>query len=228
MNSEEKPVQPSPYRAMSKRKDPSPWWRKLFSSNWWWYGEVNPDPATLPPIEKRPKYWRPHMWIVVAFWVYGLGAPWFSSLHNYYIPTFNDLDTHVGVAVSVNKKSPHIVLSLDDRTHIEAEFPWLISYFGGSSAGPFFGKNERKALLDCKTVQIKGTFIRYVPFERFRIWSLNCVDGSFSLSYDQIRSDWEKRRQARLILDTALTWGGLFLFLIAYFIRERKEYGQRI
>lgn len=57
---------------MSRRwqADGISFWRKLFSSNWWWYGEVNPDPASLPPLEKRPKFWR---WDMVARTIVTLG-----------------------------------------------------------------------------------------------------------------------------------------------------------
>jgi hypothetical protein len=43
------------------QSDGIPLWRKLLSSNWWWYGEVHPDPLSLPRPENRPMFWRGEM-----------------------------------------------------------------------------------------------------------------------------------------------------------------------
>lgn len=207
------------------QKDPAPLWRKLFSSNWWWYGEINPDPATLPPPEKRPRFWRPHVWIVSVFWVVVLVFPLGSSYLNYEVPGLEQLQTLQGQVVAVGKRDPHIAIKLPSGEVVKADFPSAVLYLSGVNANrDYFDVPQREAVLACKDVEATGVYLRYVPFERFRIWSLQCRDASFRISFEYLQSRWVNHRKSRLTWDAFLALGGLLFFLIAYYIRERKDY----
>ena len=211
----------------SRPKDNSPWWRKLFSSNWWWYGEVHPDPATLPALEQQPRYWRPHMWFFVVFWVWLLGAPLASSYLNDETPTEAQLQTLQGQVIAVNKKSPHMQIKLESGAVVDAEFPVKVMFWGGVSQRRFFDYQVQEKVLACKDVQISGVYLRYVPFERFRIWDLGCKDGSTVISLEVIQLDWKSSYGFGNRIDSGITLFVLILFLLVNYIRERKDHARK-
>lgn len=212
-----------------KGKDPSPLWRKLFSSNWWWYGEVYPDPATLPPPEKRPRFWQFHMKLFVVLWVGVLGLPFVSSRLNYDVPPQEQLQALQGQVVAVGKRDPHIEIQLPSGQVVKADFPSAVLYLSGVNANrDYFDVPQREAVLACKDVEATGVYLRYVPFERFRIWGLQCRDASFRVSFEYLQSRWITHRKSRLTWDAFLALGGLLIFLLANFIREKKDYARNL
>lgn len=225
--STQQPPEPAMQLPVPRPKDPSPWWRKLFSSNWWWYGEVNPDPATLPPLEQRPRYWRPHVWIVLMFWTLLLGVPIGSSYLNYEVPTREQLQTIKGVVVAVNRRSPHLEIRLKSGAVVEAEFPVKVSYSFGVPEGHFFDASHRRLVQTCTDVRLSGVYLRYVPFERFRIWEFQCIDRTYVATFEEISSFWTTSRDKEHQVLIGISVVGLFLFLIVYFIRERKDHGRK-
>jgi hypothetical protein len=205
-------------------------WKRLSSSNWWWYGEVNPDPATLPPPEQRPRFWQFHMKLFVALWLWGLGAPLVSSYLNYEIPAEAQLQTLRGQVIVVNNKSPHMQIKLENGAVVNAEFPVRVMYWGGISETRFFDYPAQEKVLTCKDVQVSGVYLRYVPFERLRVWDLQCKNNSYIAGFPAIRS--ERMTQINsgdfdFKFAIAIAIGTLILFLFANFIRERKDHGRK-
>ena len=98
-------------------------WRKLSSSNWWWYGEVNPAPASLPSPENRPKFWRGAAvaWTIMLF---GVPTLFFVSeeINSRHWP-FSHTTTHVGRIVATNYRHPQLEVELEDKTVVSMAFP---------------------------------------------------------------------------------------------------------
>jgi hypothetical protein len=105
------------------KADGIPFWRKLFSSNWWWYGEVNPDPASLPPLEKRPKFWRGG---VIYIFSLLLGGPILAfitvEINARYWP-FNQTTTYVGRIADMHYTYPQLRVELQDKTVVPVGLP---------------------------------------------------------------------------------------------------------
>jgi hypothetical protein len=206
-----------------ERKDRSPFWRKLFSSNWWWYGEVNPDSSTLPALDKRPRLWRSRMWIGFLVCLLGVFAPTISSLANYNIPQKKDMQTIYGEVISTNIRSPHMQIRLPSGEVIDAEFPVFITYFGGIQSN-FFKEPVHKLVMTCKQVVASGTYLRLVPLRRFRIWNFGCMNGAFVEPWNEIQRDWLNNRMKTHVAISAFCFFGFLLILIERFLRERKDY----
>lgn len=203
-------------------KDTSPWWRKLFSSNWWWYGEVNPDPAILPPPEMRPKLWRARVCFGFLICTVGVFAPTVSALINYGIPAPHDLQKLHGEVIATNELSPHLQIKLASGEIVKAEFPVFIMYFGGFGT-KHFKEPVHKLALSCKQVIATGSYLSFVPQKRFRIWEFRCMNGAFSVPHGDIRRDWLndglKAHLAMLAL-CVFTFFGMF---IERYLREKNS-----
>jgi len=207
----------------SKRNGNSPLWKKLFSSNWWWYGQVNPDPKTLPPPEKRPKLWRAYMWPWVVLWVLFLFAPTASSLLNYDKPQKQEMQTLYGEVIATSARSPHVQIRLANGEVIDAEFPVQVTYIRGVKT-ELFKETVHKLVLTCKQVVVSGTYLRFMPFKRFRMWDFSCVNGAFFVPESEIQKKWIRGRLTTHTYISAIQVLAFIFIVFCYFYRERKDY----
>lgn len=226
MSSDGQPPQIHAPTAMSKRNDQSHWWRKLFSSNWWWYGEIDPDPACLPSLEKRPRLWRPRVWCGFLVCLIGVFAPTLSSLMNYDVPVKQDLQTLYGEVITTNVRNPHMQIRLTDGEVVDAEFPVFVTYFGGFKTR-LFEEPVHKIVLTCKQVVVSGNYLRFVPFKRFRIWDFSCANGAFFAPRSEVQKNWTYGRFKTHAAIAALCIFGFLLMLFERFLRERKDHASK-
>jgi hypothetical protein len=197
-------------------------WKCLTSSNWWWYGDVNPE--VLPSPENRPKFWRPEMIFGVFLITILLTYPTIASILNYWIPMDSDLVTLRGQVVGVSKKSPHIQLVLNNGETVNADFP-VISVFGPTESRKFFDYEQRDLVWKCKDVEVTGQYLLHIPIQRFRIWEFKCSDYSFIAKREAIRNNWRKSRIGLWKFLVPLNIIAYFLIVGSLFIRERKDHG---
>lgn len=201
-------------------RNPS-WWRCLISSNWWWYGTVNP--AQLPPPDKRPKLWRMDVVIFTIALILVMLVPAIISDLNREIPEENTLQTIVGKIVEVQKLSSHLVIKTSDGSLINAEFPTDIGFFGFETR-IFFNAMHRQLIKNNPKIEIKGQYIRFLPVNRFRIWTLNCEAHCYPASYEQVKAQWIKYREK--YLEGYLMYLSIFfLYLCVKFFREKRKHG---
>lgn len=203
-------------------KDTSPWWRKLFSSNWWWYGEVSPDPAILPPPEMRPKLWRARVCFGFLILTAGVFAPTVSALINYDIPAPHDLQELRGEVIATNALSPHLLIKLINGEIVKAEFPVFPMYFLGFTT-KHFQEPVHKLALSCKQVIATGSYLDFVPQKRFRIWEFRCVNGAFSVPHGDIRRDWLNGRLQTHLTMSLLCIIGFLSILFERYLREKNS-----
>ncbi len=218
---------------MSRRwkVDGNPLWRKLFSSNWWWYGEVNPDPASLPPLGSRPKFWR---WEVVAvtWMLWGIPTVFFVSeeINSRYWP-FNHTTDYVGRLVGTNYRHPQIEVELEDKTVIQMAFPKQDG-FGILTKNrpvdrwiPFVNRLESRQY-DCpgKLLLIDAEPRKFTLKPLLNIWEVRCANGGLVINQEEIVAVWSEHS------GWATAWsygiGGLMFFVFVFGIirRERKLY----
>jgi hypothetical protein len=213
------------------KADGIPLWRKLFSSNWWWHGEVNPDAASLPPLEKRPKFWRGD---VIAWTFVTLGIPtifFFSEEINSRYWPFNHTTTYVGRIVETNYRHPQIKVELADKSTISIAFPKQDGFgiLGKNRPVdrwmPFVDRlNSRQYDCPGQLLAIDAERWKFTFKPLLNIWEVRCASGPTLINHEEIVSVWSKH----LIWNTVWTCGfGSFVFLVIVFgiiRRERKLY----
>lgn len=197
--------------------------RKVFSSNWWWYGQVNPDPKKLPAPEARPRLWRNYLWTGIIAWAVLLFFPTTSSLLNYEIPDERDFLTLRGEVVETSLRSPHMNIKLNDGHILKAEFPVQINLLRGVTT-ELFKEPVHKLVLTCKNIVVSGVYLRYLPVDRFRIWDFSCENGAFFVPKSEIKKKWLAGRLGMHLYIVGLCWIFLPLFLFTYYLKERKNY----
>lgn len=211
--------------------DAIPLWRKLFSSNWWWYGEVNPDPASLPPLENRPKFWR---WDMIAWTFVTLGIPtvFFVSeeINSRYWP-FNHTTTYVGRIVATNYHHPQLEVELEDKTVVLMAFPKQDG-FGVLNKNrpvdrwmPYVNKLKSRQY-DCpgQLLSIDAEPWKFTLKPLLNIWGVSCTNGALVIDQKEIVTVWSEHHNWA----SAWSYGiGSFLFFVIVFgviRRERKLY----
>jgi len=213
------------------QSDGVPLWRKLFSSNWWWYGEVNPDLASLPPPEKRPKFWR---WDMIAWTIVTLGIPtlfFVSEEINSRYWSFNHTTTYVGRIAATNYRYPQIEVELEDKTVVSMAFPQQDGFGLFSKNHPIyrwipFVNKLRNNRYDCPSqlLSIDAEPRKFTLKPLLNIWGVSCANGELVIGQEEIVQIW--RSHHRWATSWLLGFGGFSFFVIAVGIirRERKLY----
>ncbi len=216
--------------------DGIPLWRKLFSSNWWWYGEVNPDPASLPPLENRPKFWR---WDVVAMTCMIVWMPlmfWLATeLNNRYWP-FNQTTQYVGQIIETRYEHPQFRVQLKDKSNVYIALPQqdMLGLPRKSSARPAYEWIEsvdrlQRSKSECSQGQLlfevhswKFTFKPFIS-----LWEVRCaLGGKVLLPEKEVIEVFEKTQKGRLEYLFVVIGSGLIFSVVLIIRRERKRYVQ--
>jgi hypothetical protein len=210
-----------------------PFWRKLFSSNWWWYGEVNPDPARLPPPERRPKLWRGDaIFVVWLMPILALVVSLSAELNSRYWP-FNHSQLYSGVILSVRNSDRPLLVQLADTRRVEMGWPVVdtLGFQRQINWRPGLWAPAMKDLLDgyyqCpgRRLRFYGETWKFTFRPVIRIWRVECADTNITL----IDGQWVERKWRAYVNGRYLVFGGVSLgfslfFLIFIVHRERKLY----
>ena len=162
----------------------TPLWRKIFSSNWWWYGEVNPDPAELPSPEKRPRLWRRNyiaaiLFVPLVMLIFCLSA----ELNSRYWP-FNQNHQYEGVILTTQNSDRQLLVQLKDTTRVEIGLPVLNAMGlqrGVSRHPPRFWSPVMKMLIDghyqCpgRRLRFYGEYWKFTFRPVIRFWRVDCA-----------------------------------------------------
>ena len=231
MNSEEKPVQPKPYRAMSKRKDPSPWWRKLLSSNWWWYGEVNPDPATLPPKEDRPKFWRVDTSAMIVGLLSVMLLDEFSTALNSRFWAFNQTRITVGTLVGVKYSHPQLLIETSPAVVMPIAFPTPSITGSPGRGGALQGWSElvdevARRQVECPDLRLElDTQVwRMSVNPSETVWEIRCTSGPVLIPRKRIEQVFAANQFKARSLSYSFLFVVVLLFSVLIIRRERKRY----
>lgn len=188
------------------------------------------DITQKSPQDSTPKYgedhWydRPHWYqrqvveitvIVMAFFVITL--PWVVSVHNGY-PNDAELETIHATILKTSRLDPHLIVALEDGTKMTMEFPVYIS---GRSSMAFYGwsTSDRKRLVGCE-VEVKGIWLEWTVFERFRVWELKCPAKNIVIDRATTEEQFEFARQSDFSDGLVLA---VYLPLLAALIAVIKE-----
>jgi hypothetical protein len=211
--------------------DGIPFWRKLFSSNWWWYGEVNPDPASLPSPENRPKFWRRE---VIFYFSICLGMPAVGDLkiqmNARYWP-FNQTTTYVGRIADMRYTYPQLQVELQNKTLVSMGLP-MNEILGLPNTTQRIDRwistvdRIKSRQYDCPgqllAFDAQHTNLSFRPF--LNAWEVRCASGPVLIPSKEIIQIWADFN----------AWGasrfysfmGLMLIFFTFLIirRERKLY----
>lgn len=214
--------------------DGIPLWRKLFSSNWWWYGEVNPDPTSLPPIENRPKFWR---WDMIVLTCMILGMPMVfmisAELNSRHWP-FNKTEKYVGRIVGSNYSHPQFEVELIDKTVVRMALPFAdtLGLPRKKSAEPvatwthivdglkWYPRRCTDGLVNFYAESWKFTFKPYLT-----IWEVSCAHEDVKLiTREQILTNWKSDQMSQLIWFFGVFIPLFVICTVGIIRRERKLY----
>lgn len=208
-----------------------PLWRKIFSSNWWWYGEVNPDPASLPPLENRPKFWRGD---VVAMTCMLIGLPLAADIAtelNSRYWSFNQTTTYVGKVVGSTYQYPQLKVELDDKTVVQMAFP-MPDLFGFTSRAkpiprwiPFVDEvMQRQRQCPDHLMEIDAEPWKFSFRPLLTIWEVRCTSGYVVASKNQIESIFIRHDKWAKSWIYGFVGLSLVFSMILIVLRERKRY----
>jgi hypothetical protein len=218
---------------MSRRwqADGIAFWRKLFSSNWWWYGEVNPDPASLPPQEKRPKFWRSEVIFMFSLlWPMPTLLVIKDELRAGYW-SFNPNTTYVGRIIETNYHYPQLRVELLDKTVVSIGFP-----MGHRRGEPYsrYPIDDWASMLDrlqsrqydCpgRLLAFDAQPLRLAFYPILQVWEVRCASGHVLIPTQAIIKGWfELNARGRFI--GFMFFGCVSVFFVVLVIRrERKLY----
>lgn len=213
--------------------DGIPFWRKLFSSNWWWYGEVNPDLASLPSPENSPKFWRGEV-IYVAFLL--VGSPLIIQLSaelNSRYWFFNQNDQYIGKIVDLKYSHPQLQVELTNGVILNMAFPFV------DALGMPRKKKDKPIEIWRKTVDKLSTSSATCPdslllFEAEKwkftfdpyltVWEVRCArDETSIVTREQIHLGWRYDQRSMMEFSSLFVIGIVF-FVFLIIRRERKRY----
>jgi hypothetical protein len=211
--------------------DGIPFWRKLFSSNWWWYGEINPDPASLPPVDKRPKFWR---WDVMAMTCMLIGLPlaadMATELNNRYWP-FNQTTTYVGKIIESAYQYPQLKVELEDKTIVQMAFPMpdLFGFTNRSKPIPRWiplvdELMRRQRQCPSQLMAFDAEIWKFSFRPLLTIWEVRCASGYVVASKNQIASIFVGHDKWAKLWIYGFVGLSLVFSLILINRRERKLY----
>ena len=206
-------------------------WRKLSSSNWWWYGEVNPTPASLPSPENRPKFWRGDAvaWTIMIF---GVPTLFFVSeeINSRHWP-FSHTTTYVERIVATNYRHPQLEVELEDKTVVSMAFPMQDGFGVWNINQPIsqwisFVKKLKTHQFKCPSqlLSIDAEPRKFTLKPLLNIWGVSCANGELLIDQEDIVQVW--RSHHRWATAWSFGFGVFFFFLILVGIirRERKLY----
>lgn len=128
-----------------------------------------------------------------------------------------------GEVIATSARSPHMQIRLTSGEVVDAEFPVFVTYIGGIKS-ELFKEPVHKLVLTCKQVVVSGTYLRFMPVKRFRIWDFTCVNGAFVEPWSEIQRGWLNSRLKIHAAISALCFFGFLSMSIERFMREKKEY----
>jgi hypothetical protein len=211
--------------------DGIPLWRKLFSSNWWWYGEVNPDPAGLPSPENRPKFWRGD---AIFFAFLTLGIPILGSIkiemNARYWP-FNQTSTYVGRVADMKYTYPQLQVELQDKTLVHMGLP-MNEPLGFPNTTQRINRwistvdRIKSRQYDCpdRLLALDAQYLNLSFRPILNVWEVRCASGSVlipSKEIIQVWADFNALGASRLYMITS----SIMVFCVVLIIRrERKRY----
>lgn len=211
--------------------DSIPFWRKLFSSNWWWYGEVNPDPVSLPPPESRPKFWRGNM-ILLSSVLLGMPTLAFITVQSNarYWP-FNQTSTYVGRITDMRYTYPQLQVELQDKTVVHLGLP-MSKPFGqrdkGRSVDRWIPMVERikSRQYDCpsRLLAFEAQYLNFSFQPIPNVWEVRCASGPSLIPSKEIVQIWNDFNTwvfSRFYMFTAAV---MAFFAVLIIHRERKRY----
>lgn len=166
-----------------------PLWRKIFSSNWWWYGEVNPDPARLPPPESRPRLWRRDYIIAILFGPVGMLIFYLSAELNSRYWFFNENQSYEGVLLVTRNSDRQLLVQLKDTTRVEMGLPIadILGYQRQINWRPTVWAPAMKKIIDghyqCpgRRLRFYGESWKFTFAPVIRIWRVDCADTNVTL-----------------------------------------------
>lgn len=214
--------------------DGTPLWRKLFSSSWWWYGEVNPDPASLPPLENRPKFWRGDVIAMTCMIVLMPLMFWLATELNARYWPFNHTTQYVGQIIETKYEHPQYRVELEDKSYVYIALPQqdMLGLPRKSAARPAYEWIEsidrlQRSINECSQgrllLEIDSWKFTFKPF--ISLWGVRCALGSkVLLSEKEVIEVFEKTQQRRLKFLFGVISSGLIFCLVLIIRRERKRY----
>ena len=211
--------------------DGIPFWRKLFSSNWWWYGEVNPDPASLPPLEKRPKFWRGDVIAMLSMLIAVPGVLDIAAELNGRYWSFNRTTTYVGRIVATTYQYPQLEVELTDKTIVQMALPMPDLFGFTNRAVPIYRWTPVVDELMLRQQECPSQLLAFDAQQwRFsfkpllNVWEVRCAYGDMVVSQDRIDSVASSHAAyARLRIYGFLGFT-LFFSIVLIIRRERKLY----
>ncbi len=211
--------------------DGIPFWRKLFSSNWWWYGEVNPDPDSLPSLENRPKFWRGE---VIFIFCVCIGIPTLTiipaELNSRYFP-FNQTTSYVGRILESRHTYPQLTVELQDKTVVNMAFP-MQDMLGLPSRGRSIhrwttlidGLQNRQYDCSDQLLAFDAELWKFTFRPFLNVWEVRCATGGVLIPSSEIVGIWTEHTiwSASFLYGLVLVTLTFSVFLIIR--RERKRY----
>ena len=212
------------------QSDGIPLWRKLFSSNWWWYGEINPDPDSLPPPENRPRFWRMSMVYIFSLLI---GMPTLAlitvEINARYWP-FNQTTTYVGRISDMRYTYPQLQVELQDKTVVSMGLPMTEAYGLPDKGRPVerwmsIVDRIKSRQYDCPDRLLAFEAQPLFSFRPFlNAWEVRCASGPVLISSEEFVQVWDDFNFKSNVLFFC-TGGLILIFFIFLAIHgERKRY----
>jgi len=190
-------------------------WRKLFSSNWWWYGEVNPDLASLPPPEKRPKFWRTRGQVLYfcALWAIPTLLVIKDELQAGYW-SFNPNTTYIGRIVETSYRYPQIRVEMINKTVVPIGFPMNHTLGIPKTTQRIehwvsMVDRLQRHQYDCpgRLLAFEAQPLRLTFYSIPHVWEVRCATGLVLIPSRDIINDWFAFN----------AWGRAFAFIFSGF-----------
>ena len=213
------------------QSDGIPFWHKLFSSNWWWYGEVNPAPASLPSPENRPKFWRSEViFMFVLLWPMPTLLVIKDELQAGYWP-FNPNTTYVGRIVQTSYRYPQLQVEMLDKTVVPIGFPMNHPLGIPKTTQRIDHWAPMVDLLQSRQYYCTGRMLAFDAqsltltfYPILQVWEVRCASGLVLIPSQDIIKSWFNFN----------AWGRSMLFIFSGFLsvlsifliirRERRLY----
>jgi hypothetical protein len=213
------------------QSDGVPLWRKLFSSNWWWYGEVNPDLASLPPPEKRPKFWRPEViFVFLLLWPMPTLLVIKDELQAGYW-SFNPNTTYIGRIVETSYHYPQLRVEVLNKTVVPVGFPMNHPLGVPKTKYPVgewttMVDRLQRLQYDCpdRMLAFEAQPLKLTFYPILQVWQVRCASGAVLIPAQDIVRVWNDfNAGGRSMLFTFSGFVSVF-FIVLVIRRERKLY----
>lgn len=211
--------------------DGIPLWRKLFSSNWWWYGEVNPDPDSLPPPENRPRFWRSEVIFMFSLlWPMPTLLVIKDELQAGYW-SFNPSTTYVGRIVETSYRYPQLRVEMLDNTVVPIGFPMNHPLGIPKTSqridhwAPMVDRLQSRQY-DCpgQLLAFDAQPLRLTFYPILQVWEVRCASGLVLIPSQDIIKDWFDFNASGLSILFGFSGFTTVFFIFLVIRRERKLY----